>query len=372
MFDHTHYVPVLKAKSGEFDALEMLDASVKERITPLIELTPIPLKWLENQDEPVPTRTIDEHIDWLADRIATSWKPDVPIFIDGWHIETEDVLSDNTEPIEGVLSRLRNRALNCIPVVGIDRVGEYLDVVAQFAENGCDVCVRLKPQDLENTGSLDEQVFGLLSHLKIPESRGHLVVDFRSITPAVASALKVALPFQLAAVPSLTKWKTVTLAASAFPADLSEVSKYSLDTFSRAEWDIWAHLRQTKDKLKRLPTFGDYTVTHPELSVFDPRTMSISPKIKYTDTLQWVVAKGEAHRRKKSKTKSAPAKDQYPHLCKMIIDHPAWKSADFSKGDEYIAKCKTKEVGPGNPQKWVTVGAVHHIAFVVRQLANPF
>jgi len=40
MFDHRHYVPVVKWKRGERVALRNLTSDVREKITPLIELLP--------------------------------------------------------------------------------------------------------------------------------------------------------------------------------------------------------------------------------------------------------------------------------------------------------------------------------------------
>lgn len=40
MFDHNHYVPVLRWKQGEQRALQQLTPVVKSSITPLIELVP--------------------------------------------------------------------------------------------------------------------------------------------------------------------------------------------------------------------------------------------------------------------------------------------------------------------------------------------
>ncbi len=41
MISHDHYVPVLKWKMGEYQALNRLADSVKDKITPLIEIPPV-------------------------------------------------------------------------------------------------------------------------------------------------------------------------------------------------------------------------------------------------------------------------------------------------------------------------------------------
>ena len=41
-FNHTHYVPTLKGRAGEYGALQAMTAEVKAALTPLIEIPPIP------------------------------------------------------------------------------------------------------------------------------------------------------------------------------------------------------------------------------------------------------------------------------------------------------------------------------------------
>lgn len=58
MFGHAHYVPVLKGRDGEYGALQSLSRGVRDALTPLLELPPIP--WDFETD--APARTIDKHL----------------------------------------------------------------------------------------------------------------------------------------------------------------------------------------------------------------------------------------------------------------------------------------------------------------------
>lgn len=370
MANPARYVPILKTKAGEMDALSKIAPGIRKSLTPLLEVTPVPPKWPDGEGEPAPAKSIDAHVECIADSISTSWGAGFPIFIDGRYIEDDDVLSNGSEPIYGVLARVRSSRVLAVPVIGTDRLLEYVEACKQFAgESNSDLCIRLTGHDLEDLGKLDAQIEEILEYLGRPPEETHLIIDYEFIAPALSGALKAALPFQIAAVPMLTKWKTVTFAASSFPADLREVGPYSLDTFARTEWEVWQQMRGMGRRIKRVPDFGDYTVTHPELTFVDPRKMRMSPKIKYCDRLQWIVARGEAYRRKKDPKPSVPGKVQYPKLAKMIMEHPAWCGSYFSWGDEFIEACAGEE-NSGNPQQWVTVGTVHHIVFVVQQLAS--
>ena len=97
----------------------------------------------------------------------------------------------------------------------------------------------------------------------------------------------------------------------------------------------------------------------------------MSPNIRYTSEVTYVVAKGEAYQRKKDPKKKAgiSASDQYPKLAEMIIKHPSWRGKKFSWGDAFIEACSRKAC-VGNPTNWRAVGTCHHIASVVRQIAS--
>lgn len=65
MFGHNHYVPILKWKQGEQEALELLEESLHNKFTPLIELPYIETNYKENRL----ARSIEEHIDRLSTSI---------------------------------------------------------------------------------------------------------------------------------------------------------------------------------------------------------------------------------------------------------------------------------------------------------------
>ncbi len=369
MFDDRHYVPILKSKAGELKALETIPVADAAVVTPLLEITPIPPKWIDGEDDPVPSKTIDEHVAALVKKIAKSWTTGTPVFIDGFYVEEDDVLVTSEEPIYGILEGLHSEELSPIPVVGLNRIVEYNDACVKFAKkNSADVCLRLTAEDLSEGQELAAQIDQFLEYLELPPGSVHLIVDYGGVLPDMKGPLKVSLPFMIGMLPSIEGWKSLTFAAGSFPSEL-EMQQNTTETFARVEWEIWLGLRAAGATIKRIPAFGDYGVSHPSLVELDPRKIRMSPKIKYCDQLQWVVARGEAFRRKGDKKQNVPPAQQYPMLAAMITSHPAWKGAQFSLGDQYIQDCADKKEC-GNATTWVTVGTSHHAAFVVQQIAN--
>ena len=375
-FDHTHYVPILKGKQGEFDALQNITSAEQIKgVTPLIEIPQIAEVYPDPQSAPVPSKTIDEHVTDVSENLIKAVKNLPAIFVDGFYIETEDDLQDGSSPIDSVFASLRAAQITFIPVIGMDRVEDYADSVSNAISTdnrGC--CLRLVEADIDGLAELGAQISGLLQTLSIKPSDVDLLVDFGPKVPQ-----KATLPLLINELPFISEWRTFTIASSSFPADMSDVKRNSVKELERDEWTTWLSLR-TKSNVKRMPTFGDYGINHPVLTDFNPFTMSMSPNIRYTDDLNYVLAKGQAQPRKKwasdpdhperleIRAQLAPGV-QYPKLAMIIKKHKAWKGKTFSWGDGFIDKCSHKEC-VGNATDWRAVGMNHHIVLTVQQIAN--
>ena len=364
-FDHSHYVPILKAKAGELDALCKATA-IRDAFTPLIEVPPIPLSFPDDSD-PVPAKSIDAHIKDVATKMAKSLAGGWPIMVDGFYTE-EETLEDGREPIEGIFEKLTAAQIPFIPVLGLDSLKEHTDAVRKALEiNQLNGCIRVRESDLEGSADASKQILALLKYLGLSARKMHLVVDFGTQVPS-----KSALPYQLEALPSVPEWLSLTVAATSIPIDLSEVPKNSVGSFDRKEWQVWSHISSKKSKLKRMPTYGDYTVNHPSLVEIDPKIMMMSPNIRYTGSNSFIIAKGQAVPRKRNRNAmnaNLLPVDQYPKLAHAIIKHEEWAGPDFSAGDSFIKDCSEKKC-VGNATSWRSVGTSHHLAYVVNQIAN--
>jgi hypothetical protein len=366
-FTDRHYVPILKGKQGELDAIRETSAKVREEFTPLLEIPPIPPKYIQGQDEPVPAKSIDEHLNDVAESLTKALGSQYPAFIDGFYIEEEETLATGIEPIEGLFELLRKNKVQFIPAIGLDRVEEYgtaIKNVIAADDRGC--CLRLVEDDLEAVSELEPQIKSLLKFLDVNASDVHLLIDFGPNVPS-----RAALPYQINALPKLKDWRTLTISSSSFPVNMEGAVRNSVTEFERREWTVWTFLRSKAKTLTRMPAFGDYAINHPIFTEIDPRIMRMSPNIRYASDLNCVVAKGEAYPRKTDRRKKvgvAPS-DQYPKLAQAIMNHPAWRGRRFSWGDAFIEDCSQKK-RVGSATNWRAVGTCHHIALVVQQIAS--
>lgn len=362
------YVAILKGKQGELKALSRTKKSLKEKFIPLIEIPPVPLKYVDGSDDPVPAKEIDSHIKDSHEKLISALRDYEMVFVDGLYVEDEPALKSGIEPSREVFAQLQAAAIPFCPVVGLDRVGEYIACVSETIEasgNGC--VLRITFGDLDTPPKeLKVAIESLLRELKVSTGEVDLLVDFGPEVPA-----KSALLYQLNALPYLNQWRSLIAASCSFPPDMSDVAQNSLVEVERKEWTAWSYLRNNKESVTRMPIFGDYGINHPIPSDIDPRMMRISPNIRYTAKLNYVIAKGSAYPRKSDKTKKQGVKaaDQYPKLAKLIMEHKSWKGEKFSWGDGFIAACSRKEC-VGNTTDWRAVGTAHHIASVVQQLSS--
>jgi Beta protein len=366
-FNHGHYVPILKGKQGELDAIRETAPEIRGDFTPLVEVPPVPPKYIEGEDEPVPGKTIDLHVSDVSQKFTDALGANTPVFIDGYYIENEGELGNGEEPVTGIFEGLRKSGVRFIPTIGLDRVSEYTEAVREAIQEdrrGC--CLRLVEPDLEGLSELETQVASLMDALEVDAGAVDLIVDFGPNVPS-----RAALPYQINALPLLKKWRTLTVASSSFPVNMEDVAQNSVVEFERREWTAWNFLRSKPKTLARMPTFGDYAINHPSLTDIDPRIMRMSPNIRYTSAVNYVIAKGQAYPRKKDPRKKTgvAASEQYPRLAEMVMKHPSWAGKKFSWGDGFIDACARK-ARVGNPTNWRAVGTCHHIASVVRQIAS--
>lgn len=289
--------------------------------------------------------------------------------MDGQYVEEDPALASGEEPIAATLRALAGKGITAVPVVGIDRVQEYVEAVRDFANlTGSGCCLRLTVGDLNLMFDLRAQIDSLLGFLHLVPGAVDLIVDFGSKLP-----LRPQLPLLVQQFPHLSEWRNFILSSSAFPPDMTEIDRHSTAEIEREDWLSWLAVWNYRDRLSRTPTFGDYGINHPSFVEVDPRIMTMSPNIRYTGNLHYIIAKGEAFpkgKRMKSRNREeASAATQYQRLAREIMRHREWCGAEFSWGDQFIAECADgKRIG--NSTQWRTVGTSHHIAFVVRQLSS--
>ena len=333
--------------------------ALRHRITPLIELPPIPWDF----ETEAPARTIDTHLKKVTQKIERAWGVNRLFFIDFlWIAETER-MNDGTHPVDFIFSSARARGLCPIPVISLIKENEYLEACAKSVQKDKrGVCIRIQREDFVEFSDVGAELARVLDSVGAKQSAAHLLLDFRALTPDSRHLNSTQALEMIARIPQLTNWSTFTVAATSFPENLIGLPPSESSHIARKEWNLWRGILTKRPQ--RLPSFGDYAISHPEPAEVDPRIMRPSASVRYTADDYWLVLKGRNLR--------DHGYGQFHEVCRELVEKPEYSGRAFSWGDEYIDDCANEMVGTGNLTTWRKVGTSHHLAFVFRQLSIAF
>lgn len=359
MFDHKHYVPMLRARLGELGALAEASGDVRAAMTPLLSIPALP--WDFETD--APAKSIDQHIPGFAAKIHKAWKTG-RVFIDLAEVDGE-IFPDGRHPATVFFDEAATAGLVSVPVVGLQRSPRYTESVRTVInQQGRGACIRVENSDLENPGALSSGLNGLTTYLGLHRGDCDLIFDLKAVTPDTRGPVVFALNTILSLLPGIEEWRTVTVTASAFPESMMNIPPHTLYQVPRVEWELWTSIA-SRGGLPRIPTFGDYAISHPSPASdgIDPRIMRMSANLRYTLDRSWLMLKGRNVR--------DHGFEQFNELCRMLVNSDGlFMGADYSWGDAYIDRAAQGTDGPGNATKWRQVGTSHHLAVVTKQIAS--
>lgn len=361
MFDSKHYVPILKWKSAEQQALDKLNAEDKKVISPLIQLVmPQPKQLKRGQKEKTRDELLKEtvatfksKIPQIPGEIIGSWGTD-PAFIDFSLIYTPSL---RVEGLNQILTTGEELGLFLIPVINLSSDRETIMSMSSLVKKyKRGICLRLVHADFTDPEVLFGEIQNVLKSCGLSEKDADLLIDLQDMTDEYYKLMGFS-----QTIPNLSKWRTFIFACGAFPVDLSKC-KLGENYISRFDWISWVNQRNSK-KLLRTPSFADYTIQHP---IYKESYQFFSPSasIRYTLRDNWLVMRGQ-------KGKNV----QYLANARLLSQASQFKKiffgANFSFGDTYISE-KGKDLNgrPGNATTWLVAGINHHLACTVDQIAN--
>lgn len=357
MLDHKNYVPVLKWRMGEYQALMRLSEAVKDWTTPLLE---IPTEgW--NFETEAPSKSLDDHLANFGDKLFSKWGGRT-CFVDSPYLDGSSCLLTGVHHFEEILNQAHDAGCHVVPVTGLQRHAAYNAAIgAAQAEYGRGVCIRLNSDDF--TPALADDIGQLLLLLGVAPANIDLVIDLADgivSSPIAQAHVWHAMLNQVAYAP----WRSLVVAGTAFPANLSAAQFRPHGRTPRHEWLAYQQLMAVLPRTARRPTFGDYATSAPNTSELDPRMLDPNAKIKYTLDNEWIVFVGLQVKRN--------GRGQYQTMCAhMISHHPSFfMGATYSWGDAYIAGCAAGSETTGGTSTWPSVATNHHVTKVVRDVAN--
>jgi hypothetical protein len=352
MFDHLHYVPILRWKGGERGALKELRAADRQLITPILEYSrPGEVQSREDDDEGAYSL-----VEKLKADVLRSWGYSAAFFDALWLHATLPSVQRSAEVIR-FFREIADSGGRLIPVTGFHRGTPFQTLTARLLEKKCSssVCLRLVRQDIDRP-KLAHEIDALLELLGVGPSSVDLVVDLQFIDSSGFT-----LSPMCSRLPRLTEWRTFAVVAGAFPKDLTGFGK-GIHRFPRYDWRTWKG--EVGLPLARKPAFGDYATLHPVLARYVPG-MNTSASIRYTLDEEWLVMRGEGLR-----NEGGPGHKQYHGQAQLLTSRKEYSGRDFSYGDAYIYEVGKKKEQTGTPTTWIRAGVNHHLTLVARQIAS--
>ncbi len=354
-FDHEHYVPCLRWKQGEYQAVLRLSKSAKRSLTPFIEVPEIGFDFEAQSDK----RTVDEHLEPFAKRVSTKWGQQ-PCFVDLNLLDSKTMMKSRRHPVDYVFNELRAEKCHAVPVTGLERDHRYQSSVKRaISKDKKGLCLRIGIE-LANRSSLEVNLNKLLKLMEMRANECDLVLDLGSPNFLPLEGFSKLVQAIIERIPYLKKWRTFILLGASFPQSMAEV-KHSPSVIERYEWLLYKKVASRLGS-SRIPTFGDYTISHPQVLLVDMRKVKPSASIRYAIDDAWFVVKGPNVRDHKF--------GQYKGHCRTVMDSQGYCGDSFSKGDEYIKGCAGGTETTGNLTTWRWVGTNHHLEKVVRDVAS--
>jgi hypothetical protein len=356
-FDYTHYVPCLRWKLGEYQAIWRLSNTTKRAFTPLIEVPGIGYDFAKGRE----SKTVDEHLASFVGRVHKKWGTST-CFIDMNLIDSSKRMANGIHPFRFIFDGLRAMDSQAIPVTGLHRDAAYQKEVKRIlSKGGFGACLRVTIEQATSR-ELKQEIDTLLSRLELKHHGCDLIIDLGAPDNFIPlDGFLMVIQRIINKLPWLNDWRTFTIMGTSFPESMSSI-RTGVISIPRYEWQLYKILVASFRKAKlRLPAFGDYAISHPNVPELDWRVVKPSVKIRYTIDDRWCVAKGRSY------------KDygfgQYQELSKQILNSGHFYGSSFSWGDEYIKQCANGG-STGNLFMWVEVDTNHHIEKVTRDIAS--
>ena len=349
------YVPALRWRQGEYQALLRLANSVKDRIVPFITIPEIEFDFEEWR----PKKSAQEHVHPFAARYKAKWGIR-PAWVGVHESIVDKPMDDGRDIFTYVFDAMRGFQANAIPAIPLGADAATIRAVSSIVKtDGQGVAISVRLEDLMKPDP-QARIEKLVSTLGAPLAKTDLVIDLGAPNFEPYDAFAGALVAAMRRLGELNAFRNFVLIGTAIPETFRDIAKGE-DEIPRHDWIFYRALVAKMPGDMRRPNFGDYTIVHPDFTPLDMRKIKAAGRVVYTTPLCWEVRKGSAFR---------DNPEQMHGLCASIVGSGKFKGANYSDGDYYIAKCAVRKEGPSNPTRWKGVAINHHITHVLDDLAT--
>lgn len=352
------YVPLLRARQGEFVALSHLTKRASRNIVPLLDVPKVKIP----EDGKTP-KTVEAHLGGIASKIASAW-PLKPLFLDTFAWPADACTSDGEHVLPFMRNLLEELGNQVNPVIGYDRwdSDEYRLAACQIqltAESH--FCIRLDSDALDDIFDIEyfeERIGNILNGLGVSAKECTVLCDLADLS---RTAVVDMLPKLSNGLTELARqgFQTIIIAGASIPDSIVSVVKQpkSVALLPRREMLLWQSLYSAFPDL----VFGDYAIRSPR-AMEGRKAPDANGKIRYTIDKQYLVARGHS-------MQVPPKGAQHCELASKIVSSQHFLGADFSWGDAQIVDCANNRFS-GNLTTWISIDTNHHIEAVVVEILS--
>lgn len=349
----TTYVPFLKFKGGEINAIGSLDADVSAHLCPFFDF-PMRGGLDTDQFEVITARTV---------RALQKHAPDLTEFYFDTYDVPDELQVDGEQCYGHLLTALSEHPV--IPVLALNRDASRIAIVRTLKENGTirspHLALRLSAEDFESFGAVINEIAAFAPIFELFEDVD-LVFDFRvchGVDPVKAAKTVLSFSQKFCLIYPVRR---VIVTGSSIPSTIGSLLKTRSDVvFDRAELKIF---HEVAPKHTHAPlVFGDYATVSPDYvdPTLPPEILQsfMTPRLIYTIKGRHFIIRGG---------RIKGAYHQYFTMAKTLCSNGFFRGRGFSTGDEYLDD-KGRGLGNnGTPAAVVKPTVNAHLTYMVSVL----
>jgi hypothetical protein len=352
------YVPVLKWRQGEYQALLRLDEAHRQHVIPLIEVTPPEFDFESGKVK----KTLEKQLEPFAKRLKAKWGTQ-PAFLETALLEPTARMPGGVHPLSYLLESARDVGGQLTPVTGLERdLAHYNAVAAAVLIDGFGIAVRCSLDEIADP-DFPRNVERLAVDLAGDISNVDMIIDLAAKNFDPIDDLANLVVTILQSDPIYDNVRSLILIGTSFPASMADIKGQS-QTIPRSEWMLYKKIVAKLSAGFEPPTFGDYAISSADMPKGDMRLLKPSASVRYTINDAWLITKGSNVRDN--------GFEQFRDRCGDVVDSGLALPVGYSAGSDYVRGCHAKTEKTGNLTTWRWVGTNHHITKVVDDLASLF
>lgn len=327
------YVPVLKYKQGEKDALYTLTDEIKENIRPMLEITP----------DIIDKQNFSGTEDFWNAKHYIAISPEISGDLDD-------------DKFFSMLSKFKKEFV--IPTITLTDAVEKTSKLTSESSNG--VALRLFIEEILDD-DFEERYTEMLNLLDL--SNTDLIISVQFVDSTKVNETSFVIRGAINLISHLNKFRNVIFSSNSFPGAL-EVEKKKLTLIPRNETKVFEKVKTEFLKKDVEIIYSDYAINHWSYFKFIPG-MQPSFNIRYTTNDVYVIYKGDTVK------KGGLNIEKVIEGCKLLVESPYFCGKTYSWGDnEIFDKSIGESAGPGSLTTWRAIGTNHHITFMVNLLSS--